>query len=63
MGLIMDQKQQNEFEMPTTIFFTYQPDQPKLTNSENFQLLFFSSDLDEMWYKARKQYRMSYKRL
>ena len=26
--------------------------QPKPTNSENFQLLRFSSDLDEIWYEG-----------
>ena len=31
-------------------FSTYQPDQPKSTKSENFQLPCFSSDLDEIWY-------------
>ena len=31
-------------------FFTYQPYQPKPTNSENFQLLCFSSDFDEICY-------------
>ena len=35
-------------------FSTNQPDQPKPTNSENFQLLCFSSDLDEIWYGGSK---------
>ena len=33
-------------------FLTNQPDQPKPANSENFQLLCFLSDLDEIWYGA-----------
>ena len=33
-------------------FSTYQPDQPKPTNNENFQLLWFSSDSDEIWYRG-----------
>ena len=34
-------------------FSTYQPDQPKPTNSENFQLLCFSSDLNEICYRGQ----------
>ena len=42
-------------------FLTYQTDQPKPTNNENFQLLRFSSDLNEIWFGGKKQHRMSLK--
>ncbi len=38
------------FEVATTIFLTYQPDQEKLTKSDNFQLPCFLSNLDKILY-------------
>ena len=40
--------------MLTTIL-TYQPDQPKPTNTENFYLMCFLSGLDKIWYGANNE--------
>ena len=43
-----------EFELATATFLTNPTNQPKLTNRDNYQLMSYISDLDEIWTTSNK---------